>query len=89
MSVSLVGAGPVGVTLAALLARKGHRVESVISTSRRSALRAARLLGAPVASDTLRDISPKTTLLILAVPTTRSVASRPERQRWSTSAGGT
>jgi len=68
MSVTLVGAGPVGVTLAALLVRKGHRVVSVISRTRRSAHRAARLLGSPVGSDDLHDLSAKTTLVIVAVP---------------------
>jgi len=68
MSLTLVGAGPVGVTLAALLVRRGHRAVSVISRSRRSAHRAARLLGSPVASDDLHDISAKTSLVIVAVP---------------------
>lgn len=68
MSVTLVGAGPVGVTLAALLVRNGHRIVSVISKSPQSARRAARLVGSPVASDDLQHVSPKTTLMILAVP---------------------
>ncbi len=67
-SVSLVGAGKVGSTIAALLRRRGHRIVSVISRSRSSARVLGRLLGSPVASTSLKNLSPRTDLLLIAAP---------------------
>lgn len=67
-SISLVGAGKVGSTIAALLKRRGHRIVSVISRSRTSTRILGRLLGADIVSTHLSDISPRTDLLLIAVP---------------------
>ncbi|MEX2116252.1 MAG: Rossmann-like and DUF2520 domain-containing protein [Bacteroidota bacterium] len=67
-SVSLVGAGKVGSTIAALLRRRGHRIVSVISRSRSSARVLGRLLGSPIASTSLKNLSPRTDLLLIATP---------------------
>lgn len=67
-SITLVGAGPVGLTLAALLRRSGHRVTAVISRSPSSARRGARALGVRIASSSLAHIPRQTDLLLIAVP---------------------
>ena len=67
-SVSLVGAGKVGSTIAAMLQRRGHRIVSVISRNRSSARVLGRLLDSPVASTHLKDLSPITNMLLIAVP---------------------
>lgn len=67
-SVSLVGPGKVGTTLAALLGKKGHRVRSVIGRRASSARLAGRVLKALHTSSRLSTLSPETDLLILAVP---------------------
>jgi predicted short-subunit dehydrogenase-like oxidoreductase (DUF2520 family) len=67
-SVSLVGAGRVGSTLAALLVRKGHRIASVISGTPSSARLAGRVLKASKTSTRIRDLADSTTLLIIATP---------------------
>jgi predicted short-subunit dehydrogenase-like oxidoreductase (DUF2520 family) len=66
--MTLVGAGPVGVTLASLLCRSGHRAAAVISRSLSSARRAARTLRAGSASTSVGRIPRETRLLLIAVP---------------------
>ena len=51
-----------------MLRRRGHRVVSVISHSGSSARSVARILGARIASTSVRRIAPETTLLLIAVP---------------------
>ena len=57
-----------GSTIAALLQKRGHRITSVISRSRSSARVIGRLLGSPVASTSLKNLSPLTDLLVIATP---------------------
>ncbi len=58
--MSLVGAG--------MLKRRGHPIVSIISRDRSSVRILGRLLKAGIASTNLRDISPRTNLLLIAVP---------------------
>lgn len=67
LTITLVGPGPVGLTLALLLRRAGHRVAAVIGRSSRKTRAAAHALGARLASTSVRRIPPETTLLIIAV----------------------
>ncbi len=66
--MSLVGAGKVGSTIAGMLKRRGHPIVSIISRDRSSVRILGRLLKAGIASTNLRDISPRTNLLLIAVP---------------------
>lgn len=51
-----------------MLKRRGHRIVSVISRSRSSTRILGRLLSADIASTNLSDLSPRTNLLLIAVP---------------------
>lgn len=65
--VALVGAGAMGRALGLRLTEAGYPVRAVVSRSRLPAEDLARTLGAPLASDRLRDI-PEVPLVVLAVP---------------------
>lgn len=67
-SMSVVGAGMVGSTLAVLFHRSGYRIASVISQKKTSARKLARLIGCEHYSDVLSDIQPATKIILLAVP---------------------
>jgi predicted short-subunit dehydrogenase-like oxidoreductase (DUF2520 family) len=67
-TISIIGAGRVGSTLAMLLYRAGYRIVSVISKRKNSARKLARLLRCQKYSDSLSDITPATRIIIIAVP---------------------
>jgi len=67
LRVGVIGAGRVGVTLAAALARAGHRVVAVSAVSDASVQRAARILpGVPVRQPA--DVLDEADLVLLTVP---------------------
>lgn len=68
LHVSIIGAGKVGTTLAALLHRNGYDIASVISLHRSSAKRCARLVRCSKYSSNIADISPLTQFILIAVP---------------------
>lgn len=67
-NISLIGAGRVGSTLAALLSRKGYRFLSIISSRSSSAQSLARKLRVRVASNRIGDIPAESDLVMVAVP---------------------
>ncbi len=71
LSITLVGAGPVGITLASLFLRSGHQIKAVIGRRAAHARTAAQSLHPQVASSSLADIPPETDLILLAVPDER------------------
>jgi predicted short-subunit dehydrogenase-like oxidoreductase (DUF2520 family) len=74
----------VGTTLAVLLSRSGgHRIVSVISRDLRDARKCAKLVRCDEFSRSIRDISPRTELLIIATPddSIRGVARSVSRLR--------
>lgn len=83
LRISIVGAGPVGSTLALLLRRRGHAIVSVISGSKRSARQLATLVGCRHWSTDLASIAPETNAVLIAVPdkamgsVARSLAQNP------------
>ncbi|MBI3579093.1 MAG: DUF2520 domain-containing protein [Ignavibacteriales bacterium] len=66
--MSIIGAGKVGTTLAALFHRNGCNIASVISLHSATAKRCARLVGCSTYSNTVADISPLTRFILIAVP---------------------
>lgn len=67
LRVGVVGAGRVGSTLGAALARAGHHVVAVSAVSRASVLRAERMLpGVPIRQP--QDVAAAADLILLAVP---------------------
>jgi predicted short-subunit dehydrogenase-like oxidoreductase (DUF2520 family) len=68
LSVTIIGAGRVGSVLGRVLVEEGTSVLGVLSRTRASARRAARFIGARLASDRLTDFPPKTTLAFIATP---------------------
>ncbi len=66
--LSVVGAGSVGTAFATALHRQGYEVESVISSSVASARRLASRVKAPIVSDRLEDISPKSEVVLITTP---------------------
>jgi len=67
-TISIVGAGKVGSTLAMLFYRAGYRIVSVISQKKNSARKLARVVGCKKYSDSLSDIHPATQIILIAVP---------------------
>ena len=68
LHVSIVGAGAVGTTLAVMLARKGHRIVSVVSRDVRDARRCARLTGCKRYSASVADLDARSDLIVIATP---------------------
>ncbi len=66
-AVALIGAGAMARVLGLRLSEAGYPISAVVSRTRGSAESLARLLGAPVASDQLRDLG-TAPMVILAVP---------------------
>ncbi|MGB3543717.1 Rossmann-like and DUF2520 domain-containing protein [Rubrivirga sp.] len=64
----LIGAGAMARALGLRLSEAGYPIAGVVSRTRRPAEDLARVLGAPVASNQLRDIPATAPLVILAVP---------------------
>jgi predicted short-subunit dehydrogenase-like oxidoreductase (DUF2520 family) len=67
-TISIIGAGKVGSTLAMLLSRAGYRIVSVISRNQTSARKLARLVHCPHYSTSLSDVHPATKIICIAVP---------------------
>jgi predicted short-subunit dehydrogenase-like oxidoreductase (DUF2520 family) len=67
-TMSVVGAGRVGTTLAIMLYHAGYRVISVISQKKNSARKLARLVRCEDYSDSLSDIHSTTRIILIAVP---------------------
>jgi len=67
-TMSVIGAGSVGSTLALLLSRAGYDVVSVLSKKKNSARKLARLVQCRNYSDSLSDIHPVTRIILIAVP---------------------
>jgi predicted short-subunit dehydrogenase-like oxidoreductase (DUF2520 family) len=67
-SISVIGAGKVGSTLAVMLHRSGYRILSVVSKNKKSARKLANLTGCKKYSDSLSAIHPATNIILLAVP---------------------
>ena len=67
-TVSLIGAGRVGATLAMMFHRRGHRIASIINRSPEAALRTARLVDCRQSSTDSATLAPETDLLVFAVP---------------------
>ncbi len=76
LTISIIGAGKVGTTLARMLYRAGNRIVAVVSSRKNSALKCGRLVGCRNCSDNLSVIPPTTDLVLIAVPDNaiRSVA---------------
>jgi predicted short-subunit dehydrogenase-like oxidoreductase (DUF2520 family) len=74
LNISLIGAGKVGTTLTVLLHRSGHRIVSVISSTKASARKCSACVSCKVSSDRVADLSPLTDLVIIAV-TDQSIQS--------------
>ncbi|MBI3112360.1 MAG: DUF2520 domain-containing protein [Ignavibacteriales bacterium] len=68
LTVSLIGAGRVGATLALMLHRRGHRIVCIINRSPEAALRTARLVDCGLSSTENAALAPETDLLAIAVP---------------------
>lgn len=66
-SISLIGAGAVGATLATLLWKEGYRVRSVISRNGPSAVALARKVACPRASTEIADIDRTSDIILIAV----------------------
>jgi predicted short-subunit dehydrogenase-like oxidoreductase (DUF2520 family) len=67
-TMSIVGAGRVGSTLAVLFSRAGYHIVSVVSQKINSARNLARIVNCQKYSDSLSDIHPTTQIILLAVP---------------------
>lgn len=67
-TISIIGAGKVGSTLAMLFYRAGYRIVSVVSQKKNSAMRLARLAGCKKYSNSLSDIHLATRIILIAVP---------------------
>jgi predicted short-subunit dehydrogenase-like oxidoreductase (DUF2520 family) len=68
LTISIIGAGKVGSTLAVLLHRAGYPIVSVVSRKKNSAGKLARLVKCRMYSNVLSDVSPATRVIIIAVP---------------------
>ncbi len=68
LTLSVVGAGRVGTTLAVLLHRRRFKVVSVISRRKSSAKQCASLVGCHHYSNDLSDLSPESRFLLIATP---------------------
>ena len=68
LSISVVGAGKVGTTLAMLFHHAGYRIVSVISQKRDSAKKLAQLVKCKNYSDSLSNIHSATRIILIAVP---------------------
>jgi predicted short-subunit dehydrogenase-like oxidoreductase (DUF2520 family) len=66
--ITVIGAGPVGTTLAVLLRRAGYRIVSVISKKETSARLLAQLVHCKQHSRFLADIHPSTCILLISAP---------------------
>ena len=66
--ISLVGAGKVGSTLSLLLKENGFEIVSIISRTKKSAKKLGKLVHCKTISTSIKDISPQTEFLLLAVP---------------------
>jgi predicted short-subunit dehydrogenase-like oxidoreductase (DUF2520 family) len=67
-TISVVGAGKVGSTLAMLFYHAGYRIVSVISQKKYSAKKLARLVRCETYSDSLSEIHSATRIILIAVP---------------------
>jgi predicted short-subunit dehydrogenase-like oxidoreductase (DUF2520 family) len=67
-TMSIIGAGGVGSTLALLLYKAGYDIVSVLSKKKNSARKLARLVQCRKYSDSLSDIDPATRIILIAVP---------------------
>ena len=67
-TISIIGAGKVGSTMAMLFFRAGYCIVSVISRHKSSARKLARLVQCPHYSDSLSEISSETRIICIAVP---------------------
>ena len=67
-TISVVGAGKVGSTLAMLFYHAGYRIVSVISQKKNSAKKLARLVRCETYSDSLSEIHSATRIILIAVP---------------------
>jgi predicted short-subunit dehydrogenase-like oxidoreductase (DUF2520 family) len=65
---SIVGAGKVGSTLALLFKENGFEIVSIISRTKESAKKLGKLVHCKNISASVKDISPQTEFLLLAVP---------------------
>ena len=66
--ISIIGAGKVGSTLALLFIENGFEIVSVISRTKESAKKLGKLVRCKTISTSVKDISPQTEFLLLAVP---------------------
>lgn len=66
--ISIVGAGKVGSTLASILFDNEFEIVSIISRTKESAKKLGKLVRCKNISISIKDISPQTELLLLAVP---------------------
>jgi predicted short-subunit dehydrogenase-like oxidoreductase (DUF2520 family) len=66
-SLSLIGAGAVGSTLASLLAKEGYRIRSVISRNGPAAVDLARAVSCPRASTEIADLDRTADIILIAV----------------------
>jgi len=67
-TISVIGAGKVGSTLAVMLHRSGYRIVSVVSKNKKSVRKLANIVGCKKYSDSLSAIHPATKIILLAVP---------------------
>jgi len=67
-TMSIIGAGRVGSTLAMMFHRKGYSIISVISQKKKSARKLANLVGCKKFSESLSGIHPATKIILIAVP---------------------
>jgi len=67
-TISIIGAGRVGSTLALLFHREGYRIVSIVSRTKRSAQKLARLVRCPIYTNSLSGIHPATRIILIAVP---------------------
>jgi predicted short-subunit dehydrogenase-like oxidoreductase (DUF2520 family) len=67
-TISIVGAGKVGSTLAMLFCHAGYRIVSVISQKKNSAKKLARLVRCETYSDSLSEIHSATRIILIAGP---------------------
>lgn len=68
--LAIIGAGRVGTTLAYLLKRRGHRIETVISRSLAHAKKAVEFISAGQPTTRLTDISSRCNLFLITTPDT-------------------
>ena len=66
--ISVIGVGKVGSTLASILYDNGFEIVSIISRTKGSAKKTAKLVHCKNISISVKDISPQTELILLAVP---------------------